>query len=217
MSCPHQVGIKADLDTRGVKKRRGRNMKPKKSIVPLVIFLVLLAVLDIPPFTGLAESLGRQASIFSALIGGQSQVIVPESDVEVSKTAIAFSVLNNADECFCNDFYIDLARNVGGLWLFVPREYSVGFFFHCRPMASGETSERFIEFESWLGALPPGRYMFIERFVPHERHRERGNREFLMIEFVIDENTPLYFVEWVDIFPNDLGWSRPPFRHPESN
>ena len=194
MSCPHQVGLKADLDTQGVKKRKGRNMKPKKSIVPLIIFLVLLAVL-ILPFTGFGESLGRQASIFSALIGGQSQVIVLASDVDVSKTAIAFSVLNNVDKCFCNDFYIDLARNVGGLWLFVPRERSLFFISMCFPIASGETRERFMEFEPWVGALPPGRYMFIDRFVPYERHRGLGNREYLMVEFVIDEDTPLNLVQ----------------------
>jgi len=131
--------------------------------------------------------------------GASSRAIVPAGRVHVSRTAIAFVSRNRSWSLrgFKHGDEWELAHYVDGVWKPVPHTPSDAF----RLSLGGGLGvlPRFwwldtIQLHFMHGELPPGRYMFIRR---HSRwFDDSGGRyfdyEYLMFEFVIRENTPLY-------------------------
>lgn len=126
------------------------------------------------------------------LAGGASQAIVPASEVSVSRTGVAFSTANISTQAFMHGLDHRLLVYENG-WKPAPITYegnwaitSIGI-----GMQSGEVIEDRFDF-TWLhGALANGRYMILRQHVEdHMRPGAPRVMETLMVQFIIDENTP---------------------------
>jgi len=134
----------------------------------------------------------REIYVASVLAGELSQTIVLVGEVQVSRTAIAFYFYNRADKDYMYGRHWELAHYIDGGWQPVP--HTPSYFHRALPsdaesIAGGDTKFEFHFFDFFFGELTPGRYMFIRSHWQSGRHRDR---EYMLIEFMIDEDTPQY-------------------------
>ena len=125
-------------------------------------------------------------AFFTALI--LITLVALASDVAISRTSIAFNVINIADSEIGFGDMPELARHVDGRWEPVPYDFTGHYVMQtllAYIMPVGEATRSVYGFELLFGELPPGRYMFIRS------HWHSGSAEYLLIDFLIDESTPL--------------------------
>jgi len=147
----------------------------------------------------------RQEYISTITANPPSQIIIPASEIRVSRTIIAFVFHNRSDEGFTYDASWLLARYADSIWQPVPYKGGmiVGWHLWQRSIAMGESIFEMKDIYSLYGELPPGRYMYIRRITPILlAGRTPEDREYLQFEFIIDETTPLSlaggYVSWLD-------------------
>jgi len=128
-----------------------------------------------------------------------SEIILLASETEVSRTGIRFQVENQSTINFHYSYPWELAQFVDERWNpapFLPGIDSTSFVFPLikHLLLAEETNESNINWDWLFGELPPGRYMFIRYYDSPELgpvyQWPREGREFLTVEFVIDEYTP---------------------------
>ena len=126
------------------------------------------------------------------IAGGASEIIVLASEVAVSRTEVAFRTANLSAQPFIHGLDHSLLVYENG-WKPAPTiidEWGVlgiGFI-----MQGGEVIDDHINFEWLHGALANGRYMIMRRHLEdHGRPGAPRVQELLMVEFVIDDSTPM--------------------------
>ncbi|MCL2616765.1 MAG: hypothetical protein FWD96_03865, partial [Defluviitaleaceae bacterium] len=128
------------------------------------------------------------------IAGGASKVIVPTSEVAVSRTEVSFNTANMSAQSFIHgsDYHLLIYENG---WKPAPTIIdswgvpSLGFGIRMR---GGEIIEDRFNFEFWHGALANGRYMIIRQHAEdHMRPGAPRVQETLMVEFIINNNTPI--------------------------
>jgi len=144
----------------------------------------------------------------------KSPIIVLASDVDVSRTAIAFNIFNHAspDEQYIYGRGYRLAKYEGGIWVFapaVPAEYAPPVTSDALTIFGGEYKAQTVNFHHWYKELLPGRYMYFRNFWSSVVF---SYEEFLMVEFFVDENTPLYLPVESRVLEREV-WSTAPFEH----
>ena len=135
---------------------------------------------------------GRESYLAFVTAGIPSHRIVQATDVQVSRTAIAFHYGNRSFRVlmYGSTVAVELVHYVGGHWQPVPPVQFVLPLLYGRSIFPGFTRFDVFRFEYRFGELPPGRYMLIREY-------SRGNRsgardmEYLMVEFTVTERTPL--------------------------
>ena len=140
----------------------------------------------------------RQKHISFVTAGDTSEIITLASKVEVSRTEIAFGLHNFSDEEFMYGLGFELAKYVDGRWQPAPFAHDywavsdIGLI-----IEGGDTLDELIQFTWIFGELEPGKYMFIRSHSPSSRPRDNIivdiDQEYLMVKFVVEENTPLDF------------------------
>ena len=123
--------------------------------------------------------------------GGTSEVIVLASEVAVSRTEVAFSTANVSTQSFMHGLHYSLLVYENG-WKPAPTildswaisDIGIG-------IRGGQVIEDRFDFEWLYGVLPNGRYMIMRHHCEdHFRAGAARVQETLMVEFVIDDNTP---------------------------
>ncbi|MCL2362445.1 MAG: hypothetical protein FWC73_11610 [Defluviitaleaceae bacterium] len=142
----------------------------------------------------------REDYVAFVIAGASSRGIVPAGRVQVSRTAIAFTSRNRSLRYFSHGDVWELAHYVDGAWQPVP--YTPSDTLRLSLGGGLGVIPRFwwldmIQLHFMHGELPPGRYMFIRR---HSRSLDDNegryfDYEYMMFEFVICENTPVYLPE----------------------
>ena len=136
---------------------------------------------------------GRVEYIATATSSLGNQIVLV-SEVEVSRTEIAFSLKNTTDMEFNYGEPWDLAHYENGRWRPVPHLpgvggagwTSIGF-----SLQGGGIQQYRQHFEWHFGILPPGRYMFIRE--GRLNSRSPGQQHvYVLVEFEITANTPMY-------------------------
>ena len=149
-----------------------------------------------------------------------SQRVVLVSDVDVSKTAIAFNLLNNTDARFNYSALYRLAKYLDGIWVNAPTVGMAPPTGLGGQLNSGDVRAERVSFHpSWHGNLSPGRYMYIRSLMSTCRYSlcprcwlsNCSSSEHLLVEFTIDENTPLHLPPESRV--SDRGWPPAPFEH----
>ena len=125
------------------------------------------------------------------IAGGSSTIIVLASEVAVSRTEVAFNTTNLSTQSFMHGLNYSLLVYDDG-WKHVPTITdaldipAIGI-----TIQGGEVIEDRFIFEWLHGELANGRYMIMR---PHDEDHMRPGaprvREMLMVEFIIDDNTP---------------------------
>ena len=122
------------------------------------------------------------------LAGGTSEIIVLASEVAVSRTAVAFETANLSTRAYTHGQSYSLFVYENG-WNAVPmiieNLFVTGLGIRMR---GGEVIEDRFRFEDKYGALPNGHYMLIRQ------HSQAGTprvQEILLVEFVVDDDTPM--------------------------
>ena len=141
----------------------------------------------------------RQDTISFILAGGTSEILQLASGVMVNRSGLQFEMRNysNAHDMY-GMLHSDLAVYENGTWrpvasLYIddfPVELVVG-----EPIEAGTTLLTNVDFGDVFGALPHGRYMLIHNYAfgrPQAAHIGRDH-EFLLIEFIVDGDTPDWF------------------------
>ena len=127
------------------------------------------------------------------LQGAPSENIVLASEVEVSQTAIAFSLENRSRVGYFYGEDWRLARYVDGYWQLVQYLNNRRLIHGIAYTLEGRSIQQYnINWVRVYGALQPGRYLFLQGHTPTNVELPQANppREYVMIEFIIDENTP---------------------------
>jgi len=137
------------------------------------------------------EAQARESLAFQ-VAGGASDIIVLASEVAVSRTGVMFNTANMSKQPFIHGEGYRLLIYDNG-WRNAPAIVD-SFLVHliAIPMRGGEVIEDSFNFEWWHGALENGRYMLMRHH--HEDHMRPGAprvQETLMVEFVIDDGTPM--------------------------
>lgn len=132
----------------------------------------------------------RQAAINRAVSTGQSDVIVrTDREPHVSRTGIDFGVRNLSGDTFINAGKY-LARFSGGEWQPVTiRNYAPWMSRRIRGRATVGLG---ITFGGMYGELFNGRYMLIMGYVHQDNPPGSPYDEYLLIEFVVNDDTPTY-------------------------
>ena len=141
----------------------------------------------------------RQDTISFILAGGTSELLQLDSGVMVNRFGLQFEMRNF---CITYDMYgmlhSDLAVYDNGTWRPVASLYIDGFSNELaigEPIGAGGTKLTHVDIGDVFGALPHGRYMLIHNYAlgrPEAAPIGR-NHEFLLIEFVVDADTPDWF------------------------
>jgi len=132
--------------------------------------------------------------------GAPSRAIVQAGQVQVSRTAITFMSRNRTFMFYSHGLMWELAHYVNGTWEPVPHspsDYSRAWLLHGIGVPPRGWWPDTKEFAFWFGELPPGRYLFMRNH-SHSRGGHERYTGYMMFEFVIDENTPVYL-------PGDAG------------
>jgi len=141
----------------------------------------------------------------------KSQIIVLASDVDVSRTAIAFNIFNRADEWYTYGRGWRLAKYDGGIWATaptVPIELAPPVTSDAITIFGGEYKAQTANFHHWFEELLPGKYMYFRTFFSNCLRYE----ETLMVEFFVDNDTPLYLPLESRVEEREI-WSTAPFEH----
>jgi len=121
------------------------------------------------------------------LDAGTSDVITA-SEVEVSRTAVAFRTFNSSQYSFIHGLGFRLLVYEDGWRFFSDAQITILLGVEMR---GGGTTNDHLDFPQSFGILPNGRYMIMR---VHNRDSVRPGaarvQEMLMIEFVIDDDTP---------------------------
>ncbi|MCL2421241.1 MAG: hypothetical protein FWD03_05225 [Defluviitaleaceae bacterium] len=135
----------------------------------------------------------RIASITTAVQSPGDQIVLV-SDVEVSRTGIAFALENRTDLEFNYGAPWDLAYYLDGQWTPVPHLagadsgmwVSIGF------SLQGGGIQQYRQAWDWeFGELPPGRYMFIRDGWLGDWDPDQ-DPVYALVEFTISEDSPAY-------------------------
>jgi len=128
------------------------------------------------------------------LAGGASDVIVLASDVAVSRTGVAFRTANLSALSFIHGLAYRLLVYDDG-WRPVPIPSGpVAFLLIGIQMTPGDVIDDRINFGNTFDPLENGRYMIMRihhRDSPPGAPRVPRVQEVLMVEFVIDDDTPM--------------------------
>jgi len=133
-----------------------------------------------------------QAHLEFLIAGGPSEIIVLASELAVSRTEVAFRTANISSAPFMHGSPYRLLVYENG-WRDAPIIIeNWGFTSEGRGMEGGAVIDDHINFEWLYGVLPNGRYMIMRNhFEDHGRPGAPRTQEELMIEFIIDDNTPM--------------------------
>jgi len=138
------------------------------------------------------------------IAGGTHSAIVLASEVSVSRTEVAFSIANLSTQSFIYGADYRLLVYENG-WrdapVIIDGNWSRGLIAFV--MQEGRVIEDHFDF-TWLhGELANGRYMIMRHY--SESHRRPGARsvqDTLMVEFIIDDNTPMNLSSILPVVPN---------------
>ena len=141
------------------------------------------------------NAISRKALDFR-IAGGASEIIVLASEVAVSRTEVAFNTANLSTQPFMHGLdYLLLVYENG--WKPAPTIIDgLAWSTLGIEMRGGEVIDDRFNFEWLFGALANGRYMILRQHL--ENHDRRGAfrvQEILMVEFVIDDSTPISLEE----------------------
>jgi len=128
-----------------------------------------------------------------ALQGTQSENIMLVSEVEVSQIAIAFSLENRSRVGYFYGEDWRIARYVDGYWQLVQYLNNTRLIHDIAYTLEGRSLQQYnINWARVYGALEPGRYLFLQSYIPTDVELPQANppREYVMFEFIIDEDTP---------------------------
>ena len=133
-----------------------------------------------------------------------SEIIMLYGDVHVSRTSIAFNFINNSENEYIYGYGWRLYRYRLGNWR-LPRENRR--FIHGLGMLirGGGVKQNEINLSNVFGTLSNGRYRFVRSHsISDGPIPVRRIHEYLIIEFTIDNNTPLHLenkpeLPWVEL------------------
>jgi len=128
-----------------------------------------------------------------------SELVLPISQAEVSKTQIRFQAENQSEINFIYGAPWEIAKFIDGRWHPVPFRPEINAqtleFFSVYLMFAGETKYVYVDWDWIFGELPYGRFMFIQSYFEYMPDQPFffpiHGREFLMVEFAICEDTPI--------------------------
>ena len=134
----------------------------------------------------------RLQNITDAIYAAEDRFMVVGEPL-VSRTGIAFELINQADRDFFYGLQFDMAVYEDGEWL--PIDFVPGYGgFWRQPLFtlhSGETKEYYVDWNWMFGELPPGRYMFIRGgWLQGDDPWE--DVIYTLVEFFITEHCPVY-------------------------
>jgi len=131
-------------------------------------------------------------SLAFQIAGGTSNIIVLASEVAVSRTEVAFNIVNLSTQSFMHGLDHRLLVYENG-WKPAPIIIdSWGIPGLGIGMQGGEIIEDHFNFEWLHGVLENGRYMIMRQHAEdHMRPGAPRVQEMLMVEFIIDDNTPM--------------------------
>ncbi|MCL1864086.1 MAG: hypothetical protein FWF78_11025 [Defluviitaleaceae bacterium] len=147
------------------------------------------------------EMLDRRAESITIAATSAGNIIIPVSELEVSRTGIVFSLKNTTDMPFNYGSPWDLAQYEDGAWLPVPHLPGAGVLFWTSigfSLQGGGIQQYYQSFEWHFGELPIGRYMFIRDGWLGEWSRDRES-VYALVEFEITATTPTQ----LDSLPDD--------------
>lgn len=151
---------------------------------------------DVPPISAELQAMrdNRECdSLAFQIAGGTSNIIILASEVAVSRTGLAFSAANISTQSFMHGLDYRLLVYENG-WKPAPVVYEGYWFVRSLGigMQGGEVIEDSFNFEWLHGALANGRYMIMRRHgEDHMRPGAPRVQEILMVEFIVDDNTPM--------------------------
>ena len=181
------------IDSYGTDEKLGDEHMVKKVFILIIFALLLFTACTYNSVDGVAYDEFRAEFITSVTQSSGDQIVLV-SDVEVSRTGIAFSLENTTDLDFKYGEPWDLAFYLNGRWMPVPYLTgvcggiwaSIGF-----TLQSGGIQQYRQDWSWRFGELPPGRYMFI-------RDGWLGDWQpnqdiiYALVEFYITEDSPTY-------------------------